>query len=189
METTPNTNTSVRRPLTRLAISIATVITAGFGVVTAASGAMFTDTETTSMDVSSGWVDVTVGGTNVLALSNLKPGDVFFRTYNLANAGSLDFTYGITQSHPTGPGSVLVDAIQVETWKLTDGASCTAANYQTGTLIAATSALSALNVANQNMTPATSHAVCFRFNLPSTTANGIANKTSSVTMTIASQQN
>jgi hypothetical protein len=188
METTPNTNTSIRRPLIRLGVSLATVITAGFGVVTAASGAMFTDTETASMEVSSGWVDITVGGTNVVALSNLKPGDVFFRSMNLANAGSLDFNYGITASRPTGAGAPLVDAILVETWKLTDGANCTAAKYQTGTLIAASSTLTALNVANQVMTPASSHAVCFRLSLPMSTPNAIAGKTSNVSMTIASEQ-
>jgi hypothetical protein len=188
METTPNTSPSIRRHLVRLGISLATVITAGFGVVTAASGAMFTDTETATMDVSSGWVDITVGGKDQVALSKLKPGDVFFRSMNLANAGSLDFKYGITASRPTGAGAPLVDAILVETWKLTDGANCTAAKYQTGTLIAASSTLTALNVANQVMTPASSHAVCFRLSLPMSTPNAIAGKTSNVSMTIASEQ-
>lgn len=188
MDKTPHTNPSIRRHLLRLGVSIATVITTAFGVVTAASGAMFTDTETSTMDVSSGWVDITVGGTNVVALSNLKPGDVFFRSMNVANAGSLDFTYGITATRPTGAGAPLVDAILVETYKLADGANCTAANYQTGTLIAASSTLTALNVANQHMTPASSHAVCFRFSLPISTPNAVAGKTSNVTMTIASQQ-
>ena len=188
METTPINSPSLRRHLVRLGVSLATVITAGFGIVTAASGAMFTDTETATMDVSSGWVDITVGGTNVVALSNLKPGDVFFRSLNMANAGSLDFNYGITSSRPAGAGAPLVDAVMVETWKLTDGANCTAANYQTGTLIAASSTLTALNVANQVMTPASSHAVCFRLSLPMSTPNAIAGKTSNVAMTIASQQ-
>lgn len=188
MEKTPQHKTSIRRHVLRLGLSLATVMTAGLGVVTAASGAMFTDTETASMDVSSGWVDITVGGTNVVALSNLKPGDVFFRSMNLANAGSLDFTYGITATRPTGSGAPLVDAILVETWKLADGANCTATNYQTGTLIAASSTLTNLNVANQHMTPSSSHSVCFRFNLPISTPNGIAGKSSNVTMTIASQQ-
>ena len=189
METTPNTSPSIRRHLVRLGISLATVITAGFGVVTAASGAMFTDTETATMDVSSGWVDITVGGTNVVALNNLKPGDVFFRSMNLANAGSLDFNYAITATRPTGTGAPLVDAILVETWKLADGVNCTAANYQTGTVIAASSSLKDLNVANQVMTPASSHAVCFRFSLPMSTPNAVAGKAATVTMTIASQQN
>jgi hypothetical protein len=82
----------------------------------------------------------------------------------------------------------LVDAIKVETWKLTDGANCTAANYRTGTVIAATSSLKALNVANQLMTPTSSHSVCFRFELPISTPNAIAGKSSTVTMTIASEQ-
>lgn len=189
MEKTPHTIPTIRRQLLRLAISLATVMTAGAGVVTAASGAMFTDTETASMDVSSGWVDITAGGTNVVALSNLKPGDVFFRSMNVANAGSLDFTYGITASRATGAGAPLVDAILVETWKMADATTCTEAGYNSGTLIAASSTLTALNVASQLMTPASSHTVCFRFNLPLSTPNAVAGKTSNVTMTIASQQN
>jgi hypothetical protein len=188
METTPNTNPSIRRHLVRLGISLATVITAGFGVVTAASGAMFTDTETATMDVSSGWVDITAGGTNVVALSNLKPGDVFFRSMNLANAGSLGFKYTITAARPTGAGAPLVDTILVESYKLTDGTNCTAAKYQTGILIAASSTLTALQISNQLMAPASSHTVCFRFSLPISTPNAIAGKTSTVTMTIASEQ-
>lgn len=188
METAPNTNTSIRRHLVRLGISLATVITAGFGVVTAASGAMFTDTETASMDVSSGWVDITASGTNVVALSNLKPGDVFFRSMNLANAGSLDFKYAITATRPTGAGAPLVDAILVETWKVADATNCTAANYNTGTLIAASSTLTALQVSNQLTAPASSHTVCFRFSLPMSTPNAIAGKTATVTMSIASEQ-
>ena len=149
---------------------------------------MFTDTETASMEVSSGWVDITAGGTNVVALSNLKPGDVFFRSMNLTNAGSLDFNYGITAARPAGSGAPLVDAILVESYKLGDGANCTAANYQTGTLIAASSSLKDLQVENQLMTPASSHSVCFRFELPISTPNAIAGKSSTVTMTIASEQ-
>jgi hypothetical protein len=140
------------------------------------------------MEVSSGWVDITAGGTNVVALSNLKPGDVFFRSMNLTNAGSLDFNYGITAARPAGSGAPLVDAILVESYKLGDGANCTAANYQTGTLIAASSSLKDLQVENQLMTPASSHSVCFRFELPISTPNAIAGKSSTVTMTIASEQ-
>lgn len=188
METTPHTSPSVRRHLARLGISLATVLTAGFGVVTAASGAMFTDTEAASMDVSSGWVDITASGTNVVALSNLKPGDVFFRSMNLTNAGSLNFTYAISAARPAGAGAPLVDAILVETWKMADATNCAAASYNTGTLIAASSTLTALQVSNQLMAPASSHTVCFRFSLPIATPNAVAGKTATVTMTIASEQ-
>lgn len=188
MEITPQATATIHRHLLRLIFSILTVIVSGFGVVTAVSGAMFTDTETTNMDVSAGWVDVTTGGSNVVALANLKPGDVFFRSVNLANAGSLDFNYSITATRPSGTNAPLVDAILVETYKMDDAANCTAASYQTGTLIAASSTLNNLSVTNQLMAPASSHAVCFRFSLPISTPNAIAGKSSTVTMTIASTQ-
>jgi hypothetical protein len=76
----------------------------------------------------------------------------------------------------------------VESYKLTDGTNCTAAKYQTGILIAASSTLTALQISNQLMAPASSHTVCFRFSLPISTPNAIAGKTSTVTMTIASEQ-
>jgi hypothetical protein len=188
METTPNTSPSIRRHLVRLGISLATVITAGFGVVTAASGAMFTDTEDTSMDVSSGWVDITVGGKDQVALSKLKPGDIVFHSLNLANAGSLDFKYAITTARPKDSGAPLADAILVETYKLDEGANCNAEEYKKGTSIARSSSLTELHVENQLMEPASSHTVCFRFELPMSTPNGVAGKSSKVTMTIAAEQ-
>jgi hypothetical protein len=188
METTPNTNTSIRRHLIRLGVSLATVITAGFGVVTAASGAMFTDTETASMDVSSGWVDITIGGKDQIALSKLKPGDVFFHSMNLANAGSLDFKYAITTARPKDNGAPLADAILVETYKLDDGASCNEEEFKKGTSIARPSSLTELHVENELIAPASSHTVCFRFELPISTPNAIAGKSSKVTMTIAAEQ-
>jgi hypothetical protein len=38
------------------------VSVAGAGIATAASGALFTDEDAATMDVSSGWIDVAVGG-------------------------------------------------------------------------------------------------------------------------------
>jgi hypothetical protein len=118
----------------------------------------------------------------------LKPGDVFFRPINVANAGSLDFSYTLTASRPTGGGAPLVDALQVETWKTTTAGDCAAASYQAGTRVGTTSTLTALSVANANLVAGTSETLCLRISLPSSTPNGIAGKTSTVTLTVASQQ-
>ncbi|MFN5601894.1 MAG: TasA family protein, partial [Acidimicrobiaceae bacterium] len=143
-------NTSLTSHIGRLLLSLSTLAVAGAGIATAASGAMFTDTEDSTMDVSSGWVDVALGGPTVVALANLKPGDVFFRPINVANAGSLDFSYTLTASRPTGTGAPLVDALQVETWKTTTAGDCAAATYQTGTQVGSASSLTALSMANAN---------------------------------------
>jgi hypothetical protein len=56
------------------------------------------------------------------------------------------------------------------------------------TSIARSSSLTELHVENQLMEPASSHTVCFRFELPMSTPNGVAGKSSKVTMTIAAEQ-
>jgi hypothetical protein len=45
-----------------------------------------------------------------------------------------------------------------------------------------------LSVANANLVAGTSETLCLRISLPSSTPNGIAGKTSTVTLTVASQQ-
>ncbi len=181
-------NTSLTSHIGRLLLSLSTLAVAGAGIATAASGAMFTDTADSTMDVSSGWVDVALGGPTVVALANLKPGDVFFRPINIANAGSLDFSYELTASRPTGSGAPLVDALQVESWKTATAGDCTAALYQTGAKIGTASSLTALSVANANLIAGTSETVCLRISLPASTPNAIAGKSSTVTLTVASQQ-
>jgi hypothetical protein len=181
-------NTSVTSHIGRLLLSLSTLAVAGAGIATAASGAMFTDTADSTMDVSSGWVDVALGGPTVVALANLKPGDVFFRPINVANAGSLNFSYTLTAARPTGTGAALVDALQVETWKTTTAGDCAVATYQAGAQVGSTSSLTALSVSNANLVAGTSETLCLRISLPSSTPNAIAGKTSTATLTVASQQ-
>lgn len=171
-----------------LLTSLATLVVASCGLFTLSSTALFDDVQSASMDVSSGWVDVALGGSTVVALSNLKPGDVLFRSMNVANIGSLDFSYALTASRPTNTGSPLVDAMQVETWRTANAEACAAATYQTGTRVATTTSLTSLNVTNANLGAGTSETLCMRLSLPSSTPNGIAGKTATVTLTVASQQ-
>lgn len=181
-------NTSLANKLGHLVASLAIVSVAGAGIATAASGALFTDTDSASMDVSSGWVDVAVGGPTVLALSNLKPGDVFFRSINVANTGSLAFTYSLTASRPTGGGAPLVDALRVESWKTTTAEGCASSTYSAGSQIGTDASLSQLSLTARELTAGTSETVCLRISLPSSTPNGVAGKTSTVTLTVASEQ-
>lgn len=168
--------------------SLAALVVASCGLFTLSSTALFDDVDSATMDVSSGWVDVALGGATVVSLSNLKPGDVLFRSINVANAGSLNFSYGLTASRPSGTGAALVDAMQVETWRTANAESCTAASYQNGTRVGTTTSLTTLNVTNSNLAAGTSETLCMRLSLPSSTPNGIAGKTATVTLTVASQQ-
>jgi hypothetical protein len=178
---------SLRQHILRLAISVVTVVATGAGIVTAASGAIFTDTETTSMDVASGWVDVTTGGTTMLPLSNMKPGDSMFRTVNIANQGSLDFVYDITAAPVNGPSGILVDAMLVETWLVENADVCNSAGYQSGTQTSS-STLSALHMHDHSIAPNSAETVCFKLTLPSTVNNNVAGKSARVDVVIATTQ-
>lgn len=181
-------NTSLVSKIGHLVASVAIVSVAGAGIATAASGALFTDQDAATMDVSSGWVDVAVGGPTVLALSNLKPGDVFFRSLNVANTGSLAFAYSLTATRPTGSGAPLVDALRVETWKTATAEACAAGTYTNGAQIGADVSLSQLALSGRQLTAGTAETVCLRISLPSSTPNAIAGKSSTVTLTVASEQ-
>ena len=178
---------SLRQHILRLVISIFTIMATGAGIVTAASGAIFTDTETTAMDVASGWVDVTTGGTTMLPLSNLKPGDTLFRTVNIANQGSLDFVYDITATPVNGPSKVLVDTMLVETWLVQNADSCNATSYQTGTQTSS-STLSALHMHDHTIAPSSAETVCFKLTLPLNASNSVAGKSARVDVVIATTQ-
>ena len=171
-----------------LLTSLATLVVASCGLFTLSSTALFDDADSATMDVSSGWVDVALGGSTVVALSNLKPGDVLFRSINVANVGSLNFSYALTSSRPANTGAQLVDAMQVETWRTANAQECAAASYQNGTRVGTTSSLTSLNVTNANLAAGSSETLCMRLSLPSSTPNGIAGKTATVTLTVASQQ-
>ena len=181
-------NTSLVNKIGHLVASLAIVTVAGAGVATAASGALFTDEDASAMDVSSGWVDVAVGGPTVLALSNLKPGDVFYRSINVANNGSLAFSYSLTATRPTNAGAPLVDALRVESWKTATAEACAASTYTGGTQIGTDTSLSQLSLTGRQLTAGTSETVCMRISLPSSTPNAVAGKTSTVTLTVASTQ-
>ncbi len=181
-------NISLAGKIGHLVTSVAIVAVAGAGIATAASGALFTDADSSSMEVSSGWVDVAVGGPTVLALSNLKPGDVFFRSINVANTGSLAFSYSLTASRPTGGGAPLVDALRVESWTTASAEACAASTYTGGTQIGSDSALNLLSLTGRQLNAGTSETVCLRISLPSSTPNAVAGKTSTVTLAIASEQ-
>jgi hypothetical protein len=113
---------------------------------------------------------------------------VFFRSINVANTGSLAFSYSLTASRPTGSGTPLVDALRVESWTTASGEACAASTYTGGTQIGTDSALNLLSLTGRQLNAGTSETVCLRISLPSSTPNAVAGKTSTVTLAIASEQ-
>jgi hypothetical protein len=148
---------------------------------------MFTDTAEVGMDISTGWVDIHTENSELLALSNLKPGDTVYRPFNVANLGSLALSYVIKVNAPVGPNVALFDALQISTWRVNLAENCTASQHQNGTHLA-TSTLTNLSIANSNMSPGTAETLCFIVSLPSSTAQHNSGKNSRATLNIASQQ-
>jgi hypothetical protein len=178
---------STRQQLLRLVLSALVVITSGFGIVTATSGAMFTDTAEVGMDISTGWVDIHTDKSELLALSNLKPGDTVYRPFNIANLGSLALSYALTVNSPTGPNVALFDALQVSTWRVNLAEDCTAANHQSGVSLASSS-LTNLAISNPMLQSNSSETLCFVISLSGSVSNTSAGKNSRATLNIASQQ-
>jgi hypothetical protein len=181
-------NTSLASKIGHLVASFVTVIVAGAGIATAASGAIFTDTDTSAMDVSSGWVDASLGGSTIVAMPNIKPGDVYFRAVNVANTGSLGFAYRLTASRPAGSGSPLIDSLLVQVWKTETAADCASTTYANGVQLGTEVSLTQLSTPNRDLTPGSSETMCLRITLPSTATYTLAGKSSTVTLTIASEQ-
>lgn len=181
-------NNTLTRTILHLVASAATLVVAGVGVSTAASGAIFTDVDSSTVDVTSGWVDVEVGGASVLALSNLKPGDVLFRAVNVANTGSLGFSYTLTASRPNNSGAPLADALQAEGWVTPTYEACSAAGYQAGTRVVSSTSFGGFVAAGRDLPAGTAETLCIRISLPPSTPNGIAGKSSTVTLTVDSEQ-
>jgi hypothetical protein len=181
-------NASLVSKIGHLIASIATVMVAGAGIATAASGALFSDADVATMDVSSGWVDVAVGGPTVLTLTNIKPGDVYFRSINIANTGSLEFSYSLATTRSTGSGTALIDALRVETWKTTTAEACAGATYSSGEQLGTDTSLAQLSLTGRQLIAGTSETLCLRVSLPSSTSSQAAGKSSTVTLTVASEQ-
>jgi hypothetical protein len=179
---------SFTQQIFRLLVSVITLVATGAGIVVATTGAMFTDTTKTKMDVSTGWVDVTLGGDAMLLLSNLKPGDTVYRPMNFVNSGSLNFVYDITAVRPNGPNGALADVIQIETWETGDADHCNAAQHSDGTLLAESTSLTDLHVHDHVLAPGLAETLCFKITLPAGTSNSIAGKSASIDLNIATWQ-
>lgn len=139
------------------------------------------------MDASTGWVDIETDKAELLALSNLKPGDILYRTLNIAHRGSLDVSYAITTKAKNGQSAELFEALLVTTARVDSGTDCTQSGHASGTQLAS-STLKNLSVANANMAAGTAETLCFKLTLPSDVSNSVAGKNTRITFDISSQQ-
>lgn len=181
-------NSTLISKISQLAVSTVAIMVAGAGIATAASGAIFTDVDSASMDVSSGWVDVTVGGSSLVSINGMKPGDVYFRSINVANTGSLPSMYSIISTRTTGAGAPLVDALLVLTKKTATAEECVAATFNNEASIGSEVSLSQLTITGRPLAAGASETLCFRISLPSSASNTVAGKNAAVTFNVSSEQ-
>lgn len=62
----------------------------GVGLITGGTFAYFSDTDETSNTFAAGTLDLSVNPTTIINAENIKPGDSFYRNFELTNDGSLD---------------------------------------------------------------------------------------------------
>ena len=62
----------------------------GVGLITGGTFAYFSDTDETSNTFAAGTLDLSVNPTTIINVENIKPGDSFYRNFELTNDGSLD---------------------------------------------------------------------------------------------------
>ncbi|MGF2618197.1 cell division protein FtsN [Rossellomorea vietnamensis] len=102
----------------------------GLGVASAALGlsligggtyAYFNDVETSTNTFAAGTLDLTVDPTDIFDVSNIKPGDYMYRTFDLVNSGTLDIkevtldtTYTVTDAKGDNAGEDFGKYIKVE---------------------------------------------------------------------------
>ncbi|MGN7401528.1 TasA family protein [Cytobacillus praedii] len=102
----------------------------GLGITTAALGislvgggtfAYFNDVETTNNSFAAGTLDLGIDKERIINIDNIKPGDRFFRYFQLSNNGSLDMkeillnsTYKVLDKKGDNAGEDLGEHIMVE---------------------------------------------------------------------------
>lgn len=160
--------------------------------VWASTFASFSDQATAASSFSSGSIDIVVGGDasdayafTTLSVTNLKPGDSHYAALPVSNAGTLDFTYGMTTAASGALASALTLGIR------TVSSTCDATTYAaSGTsLVASATALgSSVTFASRSLAASAAEVLCFRVELPSTTLDTSQNQTATATFTFTANQ-
>ncbi|MFA1818913.1 TasA family protein [Virgibacillus oceani] len=71
-------------------ITAFSIFTLGIGLIGGGTFAYFSDTEVSSNTFTAGTLDLSVDPTTIINVENIKPGDSFYRNFELTNEGTLD---------------------------------------------------------------------------------------------------
>lgn len=92
----------------------------GLALVGGGTFAFFSDSVETNAKFAAGTLDLNAAPTTIVDVDNIKPGDSMFRTFNLANNGSLDIAkillktdYTVTDANGNNDGEDLAKYIRV----------------------------------------------------------------------------
>jgi hypothetical protein len=142
------------------------------GAAWAGTFASFTDGTSSAATFAAGTVKINAGAQVFapLTVNNLKPGDVRFSPLTLTNAGTLDFTYGMTASTTdTSTNAGLGAALQVAVKSVSATTGCTEAGWSAGADVVTSSGISAATFTGRPIASAGSDVLCFRVTFPNRT--------------------
>lgn len=188
-----------RRERGRLAVALAVVVVAVFGLTTVVTGAFFTDTQSVSGNTfSTGSVTLGVSpSTTALTLTSMAPGDVVTAPLTVSNTGTLAERYSVLS---TTTDSAL--AAQLSTTVKTGVSTCTTAGFAasgttaygpaalgstTGTKLIGDAAQGA-QTGDRTLAAGASEVLCVQVQLPTSTGNTFQSKTTTATLRFDSEQ-
>lgn len=162
---------------------------------TTESLALFTDQETNAANTfTAGTVDISQSPTSALVTySNMAPGDSTVQALVLTNAGSLELRYAISTSATNGDSLNLRDQLQL-TIRTKTSSACSA---EDGTVLYGPAALASGAIGDatagshsgdRTLAASASETLCFKVQLPLTSANSYQGATTTATFTIAAEQ-
>jgi predicted ribosomally synthesized peptide with SipW-like signal peptide len=144
------------------------------GAVWAGTYASFTDDAGSTATFTAGTLDLVVGGDSddahdfaALTVPNMRPGDVQYAALDVANAGSLGFSYGMTadtvdaDGKPAGLGA----ALDLDVEALADGVACNADNWGASAPLVS-GALDGATFSGRALGAGVSDNLCFRVTFP-----------------------
>lgn len=163
--------------------------------VWASTYATFSDSAAASSTFTTGTVDLTLNSSQgpyaftSIQSSNLRPGDVVYAPLTVANAGSLDFTYGMGSSSTNADGKALKDTLRLGAKLVANAGACGAAGYNaSATTVMAEGAISGAAISSRALTASSSEVLCFKAELPSTAGDALQNATTTTTLTFSATQ-
>ena len=164
--------------------------------VWASTFATFTDSATATSTFTAGSVDLVLNSDTsdayaftTLQSSNMKPTDVIYAPLNVANTGTLGFSFTMASSSTNADSKALRDTLELGIKLVANAGACDAAGYAaSATTIRAQSAINGASVGARTLTAGSNEVWCFKAELPSGAGDSLQGSTTTTTMTFSATQ-